>query len=596
MCGVAPLTLTVLAHAEPPDHAQTLSARHGLPRHDGEEDTIESGTLECGGCGRWFAIRSGVADLVRDALRRDDDERAFLKEHGSRVPSRIVREGFPVSSAPRALARTEEDRRILGEDSYWGEFMEVYWNLGDRSIFDVRIKGLHPALLGQGVTALDERDRRRRVGVWPDRTSDVLFGWMHEVRGARALDAGCGGGQFGLEAARRGMRVIGIDPSRRELELARSHARETNAPIDYVRAEPDHPPFLAGSFGVLLAKDSLHHIPNLEYALDQLEALLHPDARVCIWEHVGRSPRKRRILGALFRRLVPAIQRKYGTVEVPPILLRESDNEDTGMDRIAGELQRRFTPTRVRRELFLDHDVEMLAYYRLGRRALPATLARLAARAVELVLLTAGEPAEFVAYTGVRAGVGPGAKRQSAAADSGDAASRSGGDAAIAAGPQASFATAPSVSRVLNRLAARVLPGRDARRPWNSSWSRKEKGAWGERAAERHLSADGHRILNRNLHIGDGEIDLLTEDHGQMVFVEVKTRDSDSAIAPHLAVDGEKLRVLRRTARLWLARKPTPWPSIRLDIVGVTPDPRTGLPVIDHHPGAGWLRRLESAE
>ena len=52
--------------------------------------------------------------------------------------------------------------------------------------------------------------------------------------GARALDLGCGGGQAGLELARRGYRVSGLDFSETAIELARRNADEAGVALELV--------------------------------------------------------------------------------------------------------------------------------------------------------------------------------------------------------------------------------------------------------------------------------------------------------------------------------------------------------------------------
>jgi putative endonuclease len=93
-----------------------------------------------------------------------------------------------------------------------------------------------------------------------------------------------------------------------------------------------------------------------------------------------------------------------------------------------------------------------------------------------------------------------------------------------------------------------------------------------ERAAERELVALGYRILERNYAAGprDAEIDLVAEENGVVCFVEVKGRSSTAFGSPALAVTAEKQRRVARAARSWLARRRTPTPPCRFDVVCVT--------------------------
>ncbi len=327
-----------------------------------------------------------------------DSEQEFLRLHREALPTAIADSGIPHNLQSARVESTPDDQRVLEEDLYWGEFMKAYWDVGDRSIFDVRVPATHPAFYGVGVLEPDERDRDRICGVWPDHLQELVFGWMAGEQGSLALDVGCGGGQYGLEASRRGLRVVGIDPSRVALDLARSHALDTGAELDYVRADPAQPPFRSSTFDVVMSKDSLHHVPDIETVLDRLDRLLRPGGLLAIHEHIGRSPRKRRLLGWLQPRLIPRIQRRYGTVKVPDVLLHESPNEDVGMARIEPELRRRYTPLLAHQELFLYFDVEQLVYYAYGKRKWPARVVRIVSHLIEKVLLATGEPPEHLTF------------------------------------------------------------------------------------------------------------------------------------------------------------------------------------------------------
>ncbi|AXA37593.1 MAG: YraN family protein [Candidatus Hydrogenedentota bacterium] len=98
--------------------------------------------------------------------------------------------------------------------------------------------------------------------------------------------------------------------------------------------------------------------------------------------------------------------------------------------------------------------------------------------------------------------------------------------------------------------------------------SSRETGNFGETAAARFLYDRGYRILQRNYHCPAGEVDIIAEDHGTICFVEVKTRSQDFLRAPEDAVDAEKQRRMRATARHYLSRYRDVG-SVRFDIVSV---------------------------
>lgn len=98
---------------------------------------------------------------------------------------------------------------------------------------------------------------------------------------------------------------------------------------------------------------------------------------------------------------------------------------------------------------------------------------------------------------------------------------------------------------------------------------RKSVGRAGERAAAVFLVSQGYSVLDQNWHDGrHGELDLVVECDGVVVFVEVKTRrwlPPESALA---AVDRQKLDRLRRLALAWM-RSHGGWRTCRFDVLGV---------------------------
>lgn len=96
-------------------------------------------------------------------------------------------------------------------------------------------------------------------------------------------------------------------------------------------------------------------------------------------------------------------------------------------------------------------------------------------------------------------------------------------------------------------------------------------GCLGEDAAADFLAGQGYRILERNWRCPAGEIDIIAEHGGEIVFVEVKARSPRARFAPEEAVDWRKQRRLAAAAKYYLApfRRPSPH---RFDIVSVMLD------------------------
>ncbi|WP_447979669.1 YraN family protein [Candidatus Nitrospira bockiana] len=99
------------------------------------------------------------------------------------------------------------------------------------------------------------------------------------------------------------------------------------------------------------------------------------------------------------------------------------------------------------------------------------------------------------------------------------------------------------------------------------SGDQKQFGRDAESEAERYLRRHGYRIRDRNARSVYGELDLVAERGGTIVFVEVKARRTSAyGGAPH-AVDARKQAKLIRLAAHYLARHKLADRPCRFDVV-----------------------------
>jgi putative endonuclease len=101
------------------------------------------------------------------------------------------------------------------------------------------------------------------------------------------------------------------------------------------------------------------------------------------------------------------------------------------------------------------------------------------------------------------------------------------------------------------------------------SQARRVLGTLGEQAACLALEEQGYRIVHRNYRVRAGEIDIVCERAGTLVFCEVKTRTSAVYGSPEEAVTHAKRRRLRRLAVEYLQRERVRMPSLRFDVISV---------------------------
>ncbi|WP_316608137.1 YraN family protein [uncultured Ruminococcus sp.] len=117
--------------------------------------------------------------------------------------------------------------------------------------------------------------------------------------------------------------------------------------------------------------------------------------------------------------------------------------------------------------------------------------------------------------------------------------------------------------------------------------SNQEFGALGERFAAGYLRKIGYKILEKNYKTDLGEIDLIAEDRGELVFVEVKTRTPDPYLSGSYAVDRKKQYHIMRSAVTYMQRCPGLQP--RFDIIELELDRSSGrLTDINHIKNAFW--------
>lgn len=77
----------------------------------------------------------------------------------------------------------------------------------------------------------------------------------------------------------------------------------------------------------------------------------------------------------------------------------------------------------------------------------------------------------------------------------------------------------------------------------------------GERAAWEAYRRRGYRLVARNWRCALGELDLIVERDGLVVFCEVKARASSMLGAPYEAVTPEKQRKVRAVAEAFLGMR-----------------------------------------
>jgi putative endonuclease len=119
-----------------------------------------------------------------------------------------------------------------------------------------------------------------------------------------------------------------------------------------------------------------------------------------------------------------------------------------------------------------------------------------------------------------------------------------------------------------------------------ADWLNRLLGDKGERKAARFLRRKGYKILARQCAGRLGEIDLIALEGETIVFVEVKTRRSDSAGLPFEAVTPAKQKKLTNLALTYLKRHGLLEHRARFDVVTVLWPAEGKQPEIEHYQNA----------
>lgn len=117
--------------------------------------------------------------------------------------------------------------------------------------------------------------------------------------------------------------------------------------------------------------------------------------------------------------------------------------------------------------------------------------------------------------------------------------------------------------------------------------ARQRLGDFGERQAALLLERRGHRIVARGWRCPAGELDLVTLDGEELVFVEVRTRRGERLGTPEESIDARKAARLLALGDHFLAAHPEHDGRIwRIDLVAIVLDPAGRVERATHHENA----------
>ncbi|TVZ38628.1 3-demethylubiquinone-9 3-methyltransferase [Alteromonadaceae bacterium 2753L.S.0a.02] len=131
----------------------------------------------------------------------------------------------------------------------------------------------------------------------------------------QVLDIGCGGGILCEALWQRGAQVTGIDMGEAPLEVAKLHALESGAQVNYLQTTAeDHAQSKSGHYDVVTCLEMLEHVPNPASTIRASAKLLKDDGDI-FFSTINRNPKSYAfaILGAEYLlKLLPKGTHEYG--------------------------------------------------------------------------------------------------------------------------------------------------------------------------------------------------------------------------------------------------------------------------------------------
>ena len=96
------------------------------------------------------------------------------------------------------------------------------------------------------------------------------------------------------------------------------------------------------------------------------------------------------------------------------------------------------------------------------------------------------------------------------------------------------------------------------------------KGKQGENIAEQYLKELGYKIIERNWHYSkNAEIDIIAEDKGTLVFIEVKTRTTLEYGHPFESITKSKIEKIHKAIFAYLKECNKDYKNFRFDGISI---------------------------
>lgn len=155
-----------------------------------------------------------------------------------------------------------------------------------------------------------------------------LIEHLHPTKDGMYLDIGCGTGNYTSELQKKGLRLIGIDPSEKMLGVARLK----NNHVDWRKGRVENIELSDNSVDGIIASLTIHHWTDLNKGFSELHRVLKPHGNVVIFTSTPRQ-----MEGYWLNHYFPTML-KDSIVQMPSLervksAMNHSNIEITGVDK-----------------------------------------------------------------------------------------------------------------------------------------------------------------------------------------------------------------------------------------------------------------------
>lgn len=127
--------------------------------------------------------------------------------------------------------------------------------------------------------------------------AEILIDLAAPMPGEVVVDVGCGTGNSALLAAAAGAKVTGVDPARRLLEVAQSHAEDAGLDITFVEGTGEAIPLDDGYADVVVSSFGVMFSPDVPAAVAELDRITAKGGRILVTSFPPEGPMMK-VMGA----------------------------------------------------------------------------------------------------------------------------------------------------------------------------------------------------------------------------------------------------------------------------------------------------------